>query len=195
MDISTFFLLNSTFSQTPFCFGNSTIDYEKSIEILKGNYQDTKFPIVLSQISGKKWTDILNPTSAFFIISKKFASLLIENKITGWKPFEIVLFEKNGVLNNDYLGFSVTGKSENFDYSKSEIIEKRLVPNGTLDKYFKGMHLDLEKWDNSDIFIPETTTFVICSKKVQEIIIKNKLTNFLLENLAEVEMLDYKLED
>ena len=81
MEINNYFTFKASFSQTPVCVKNSMIDWDDSIEILKGNYKNLNSPLILAQISGKKWTDILNPTNAFFIVSKKFTQLLQINNL------------------------------------------------------------------------------------------------------------------
>lgn len=193
MDISTFFLLNSTFSQTPVCLDNAEVTWDISIELIKGNYSSIQIPLIVQQKSGTKWTDFLNPSGQLKIVSNKFIELLESNKITGWSKFKLKIFDKNGTEAFGYSGFSVIGRCGKIDYSKSFVYENQLVPNGSICKVYKGLYFGYEQWDGSDIFMPEDSLHIIISKKVQDLIKKNKITNIKMQNLADYEVDEYSL--
>ena len=111
--------------------------------------------------------------------------VLEENHLTGWKVFPIKLYDKKGREITGYHGFSITGQSGPTSYEKSEIIEKRLVPNGPLCKYYKGIFID--KWDGTDFFTPDGTYQTFITKKAANILKENKISNMELRNLAEIE--------
>lgn len=98
------------------------------------------------------------------------------------------MLDKQGQEIRRYHGLSITGRCGRLDYNKSEITEKRLVPNGPLVKYYKGLHVGLDKWDGTDFFLSEKTLWTIITKKTAKALKKNKLTNVRLENLAEIEI-------
>jgi hypothetical protein len=75
------------------------------------------------------------------------------------------------------------------DYSKSEIIEKRLVPTGPVSKYYRGLHIGLDKWDNYDFFQPEKYWGTIITCNAAQLLQKSKLTNIRFENLSVIETL------
>ena len=163
---------------------DKTIDH---LKLIKGNFQGTTFPITFKQEYGNKLYDILDTGYAgFFLISEKMKTVLEENNLTGWKVFPIKLYDRKGNEITGYHGFSVIGHSGPTSYEKSEIIEKRLVPNGPLCRYYKGVTLD--NWDGSDFFTPEGTYETFITRKAADILKKNKISNMYLENLAEAEI-------
>ena len=101
--------------------------------------------------------------------------------------------DKKGQEIQGYHGLSIVGRCGKIDYSKSEIIEKRLVPNAPLGKYYKGSYVSLDEWDGSDFFLPEKYFGIIITSRAAEVLKRNKLTNIRLENLAEIEMTAYAL--
>jgi hypothetical protein len=193
MNISMFYELGSTFKKAPVCVKSTEIDWDISCEVLVGNYSNISLPVTFHQISGKTWTDFLTPTGAFRVVSKKFISLLIEHNITGWKTFDIKIFDNQNKEIFDYCGLSVVGKSGEIDYSKCETYSNQLVPNGTINTVYRGMYFKNNEWDGSDIFMPKNTLFTIISQRVQEIILKNKISNIILTKLSDYETLDIAL--
>ena len=68
------------------------------------------FPIVFYIEDGKKVRNIveMRHTSAFLIF-KEIKELFESNGITGWKPYDIILYRKDGSIMEGYYGFTVTG--------------------------------------------------------------------------------------
>ena len=157
--------------------------------LIKGKYAGIDFPVIFKQEYGKKLTDILNTGwPNLYLISDRMKAILEENGLTGWQTFPIKLYDKKGNGIIGYHGFSIVGSCGPTSFAKSEIIEKRMVPTGPICKYYKGIFIDLNKWDESDFFTPEKTYQIIITKKSADILKKNKITNMRLENLAEYEM-------
>ena len=122
--------------------------------LLKGELcEKIDFPVIFKQDSGKKIHDILDTGSVcLLLISEKMKDVLEQNNLTGWKTFPVQVFDKKGNEIKRYYGFSVIGKCGPIDYTKCEIVEKRLVPTGPISKFFKGRYIGLETWDGSDFF-------------------------------------------
>ncbi|MBX3102798.1 MAG: hypothetical protein KF690_09840 [Bacteroidetes bacterium] len=157
--------------------------------LIQGDYTDISFPVIFKQEYGKKLQDILDTGwGSLYLISDKMKVILEDNNLTGWKTFAVKVIDKKGQEIQGYHGLSITGRCGKIDYGKSEIIERRLVPNGPLVKYYKGLHIGLDNWDGTDFFSPEKTLWTIVTKRVAEVLKKNKLTNIMLENLAEIEI-------
>ena len=116
-------------------------------------------------------------------------TVLEDNHLTGWQTFAVRVLTKKGEEISGYHGLSITGRCGKIDYSKSEVITKRLVPEGPLAKFYKGLHVGLDKWDGSDFFLPEKYLGTIVTSRVAEILKREKLTNVRLENLADIEIL------
>lgn len=159
--------------------------------LIQGAYDGISFPVVFKQEYGKKLQDILDTGwASLYLISDKMKAVLKDNNLTGWKTFAVKVLDKQGQEIKGYHGLSITGRCGKIDYNKSEITEKRLVPDGPLVKYYKGLHVGLDKWDGKDFFLPEKYFGIMTTQRAAEVLKKNKLTNIRLENLAEIEM-DY----
>jgi hypothetical protein len=125
-----------------------------------------------------------------FLISDRLKTILEKHHFTGWQVYQIELYDKKGKEINGYHGFSVKGVCGPHSYNNSNIIEKRVIPNGPLCRFYKGVQIGLEEWDGSDFFKATNSREPITTKKVTEILIENKITNMELINLAEVEILE-----
>lgn len=156
--------------------------------LAKGVYKGLTFPIEYKHESGTKFRDMIDTGYPYLhLVSDVVIKVLEDNRITGWKTFPITIEDKKGNIINGYNGFSVVGKCGPIDYTKSEIITKRLVPNGPLVDFYKGMHVGLDKWDGSDFFMPGDTAFII-TEKVRDLFVSNKFSNMRFENLADKEL-------
>lgn len=194
MDINSFYIFGSTFSQVPVCASNEKLDWETNCRIVKGDYTGIDLPIIFKQSSGKKWTDVLMPNSvSMYVVSQRFIEMLEKNDITGWKSYPVTILDKEEKEISGYIGFSVIGESGAVDYSKSEVYEKQLVPNGPKTKYYRGLYVDLDKWDGTDFFMPQGTLNIIITEKVKQLINIHKITNTILQSLAEYELAEYAL--
>lgn len=161
-------------------------------DLFWGKYDGIEFPVVFKQVYGTKIEDMLDTgTVCLHLISKKFKILLEQTGLTGWKIFDIRVFDKNGLELKDYYGLTITGRCGKIDDSKSEIIKRQCVPNGPLAKYRKGLHIGLDQWDGSDFSCPDGTTFLITTKKASDIIKANKISNVEFKNLADIESMVY----
>jgi len=150
MNLNGLFTFGSAFSQTPVCVSNKGLDWDTNCRIVKGDYTGVVLPIELEQISGRKWTDILNPCSVgMYFVSKRFIDLLYQNNITGWRTYPIIIMDKDGKEVSDYIGFSIIGKCGAIDYTKSEVSEKRRVPEGPLNRYYLGLYVGMNEWDGT----------------------------------------------
>jgi hypothetical protein len=159
--------------------------------LILGDYSGVSFPVVFKQEYGNKLQDILDTGwPSLYLISDKMKTILEDSDLTGWETFAVKVLDKKGQEIQGYHGLSITGRCGKIDYNKSEIIERQLVPNGPLVKYYKGLHVDLDKWDGKDFFIPEKYFGIMTTQRAAETLKKNKLTNIKFENLSEIEM-DY----
>lgn len=156
--------------------------------LILGDHQGVSFPVVFKHAYGSKLHDILDTGwPSLYLISEKMRAILEDNKLTGWKTFNVKVLDKNGQEIKGYHGLSVTGRCGKIDYSKSEIVEKRLVQNGPLVKYYKGLHIGLNEWDGTDFFLPEKYFGIMITQAAVKALEKNKLTNIRLDSLAEIE--------
>lgn len=156
--------------------------------LIQGVYDGISFPVIFKQAYGKKLEDVLDTGwASLFLISDKMKAVLEENALTGWKTFAVKVLDKKSQEIKGYHGLSILGRGGQIDFSKSEIIEKRLVPNGSAVQYYKGFHVGLDHWDGKDFFLPEKYFGIIITQKTVDVLKKNILTNTRIENLAEIE--------
>jgi hypothetical protein len=194
MDLNKFYIFQTPFSSVSVSVAGQSIDFDICIKLLYGETKGVKLPITLYQKKGRRWTDVLDPISvSLHVVSERFIKLLELNKVRGWKTFPVKILDKKGNEILGYHGFSIIGKCGAPDYTKSEVYEKQIAPNGSINKYYKGLHLDFDKWDGSDFFIPEGTILIVVTQKVKDIIERNKLGNIYFQSLAENETVDYAL--
>lgn len=157
--------------------------------LILGDYLGVHFPILFQHKHGSRLQDVLDTGwPSLFLISDKMKMVLEENALTGWKVFAVKVLDKQGEEIQDYHGLSITGRWGKIDYTKSHVIEKRLVKSGPLTKYYKGLYLELGKWEVEDFFIPEDYFGIIVTKRVVDVLKKNNITNVKFERLTDMEI-------
>ena len=188
MEINEFFDFSSKMVKSTFHADAIGIPIGAHDDLIGGKYTGLDFPVIFMQTYGHKLTDLLDTGyDPLYLISDRLRSILEENELTGWKCFPIRIFDKkrNEVLG--YHGFSITGRCGPIDHKKATIIEKCQIPEWPVRKYYKGLYVGLDKWDGSDFFIPEKSAWPIITKRTADLIKKNKITNIVIQNLADIE--------
>ena len=71
------------------------------------------------------------------------------------------------------------------------MIEKRRIPEAPLKKYYKGLYVGFDKWDETDFFLSAGYMGIIITERVAVALKDSKLTNVSLENLAEFEKSEF----
>jgi hypothetical protein len=202
MDIEKFYILSSKLSSSTFQvhatgFDRKLDDNDLAVQwcLILGDYSQISLPVIFKHKYGKKLEDMLDTGwPSLYLISDKLKTVLEDNELTGWKTFAVQIFDKKGGRIQGFHGLSITGRCGEIDYNKSTIIEKNVIENGPTGKYYKGLHVGLDKWDGSDFFLPAKYFGIILTDKAAQILKKNKLTNIRLENLAEVEIPDFAIK-
>ncbi len=186
MEMKDFFDFSSTLVSTTLLARLTDPNIDR-LKLIKGDYQGIDFPITFKQEDGNKLRDILDTGyPSLYLISERMKQLLEEHQLTGWKVFPILLYDKKGKEIAGYHGFSITGQSGPISYKKSEIIERRHVPDGPFYTYYKGVTID--NWDGSDFFTPKRTYETCVTRKAADILKANKISNLRLKNFTESEI-------
>lgn len=194
MEMKDFFyfdtkLILSTFQASAVGLGNDKNDLNDRYRLIKGKYEGINFPVIFKQAHGKKFTDMLGTGwPGLYLISDRMKKILEEEKLTGWKTFQIKLYDKIGNEINGYNGFSTVGVCGPISYKNSDIIEKQYIQNGPIERNYKGVTIGLDKWDKCDFFTADGSYRTIITKRVAEILKNNKISNLKLENLTEIEI-------
>lgn len=203
MDNKEFYRIDSKLSSSTFqahSIGLDKVLFTDNLaaewHLILGDYSGISFPVIFKQEYGKKLQDLLDTGwPSLYLISDKMKAVMEENALIGWKTYAVKVLDKQGQTIQGYHGLSITGRCGKIDFRKSEIIEKRLVPNAPLGKYYKGLHVGIDTWDESDFFLPEKYFGIIITGRAAEILKKNKLTNIRLENLREIETSEFALQN
>lgn len=165
--------------------------YVSHVDLLeRGGDLKLQSAIVFQHVGGKILSDFMDTGwGILYLISDRLKQILEEHKLTGWKCFPVEILDKKGYrIDKVYHGFSITGRCGPIDFGKSEVIEKRLVPNGSLSTYFRGMYPGLGTWDGSDFFLPREYGGTIVAARARDILLRHKVTNIRFENLATMEI-------
>ncbi|HTB06192.1 MAG TPA: hypothetical protein VK806_04495 [Bacteroidia bacterium] len=165
------------------------LDWVINKKLVGGDFESFEFPIVFKHTHGIKMGDLLHTQwPSLYLISNRIEKLLAENNVTGWKTFPIKIFGKKGEEVLGYNGFSVIGRSNSkVIYDNSKIIEKRFVSNGPLCRFYKGIDMDMSKWDGSDFFMPDSITTIYATSKVYTVLSENWTTNVSMKKLSDNE--------
>jgi hypothetical protein len=154
-----------------------------------GDYSKSIFPAVFEYYRGRALKDMLGTGwTSLYLISDRMKEVLEEHNLTGWKTFPIKLFGKKGEEISGYHGFSVTGRGGCIDHSGAVMIEKEAIPGPGIWKYYKGMTVDLTKWDNTDFFKPENYSGTIVTEKAAMALKEAHITNVKLTKLTDIEI-------
>jgi hypothetical protein len=132
--------------------------------------------------------------AGIYLLSDKVINLLREHQITGWITYSTILYDKKDKEIEGYSLFSVTGRSGPIDWAKSEkFVKDPYVPGGGRADMLRGVYFDLDTWDGSDIFLADGTLYTFVTQKVRDLLVKNKVTNILLERVTEIETIDHTI--
>ncbi len=193
--IDLFYRCSSSFSSLGLSVTAEGLANDDEDLLVQGHYDGISFPVIFRQEnddSGEVLSDILDTGwPSLYLISKKIRNILQDNLFTGWTTFSVKVFNKEGNEIKDYYGLSIIGKCGSIDYSKSTITTKKISPDLPSEKYYIGLYIGLDQWDESDIFLPKGSSHIIVSKKLKKELIKGKSSNIEFINLAEIETAEY----
>ncbi len=147
----------------------SLLQYDH-VKLRRGEYTPAS-PFTMKVSEGKRFYDLVGfQDTSNWAISEKLYSLLIQYKITGWKAFELEIKD----VELKYYGFQITGRC-------GELIDPD-EPG-----FYTGLKFDISSWDGSDFFCPGESVVTLCTQKVKEILVGNKISNCEITdiNLAE----------
>lgn len=127
--------------------------------------------LLVKKSQGKKAYDIVRLQDVFnFLISDRLRNELEEANLTGWKTYKI----KSDDFDESYVGFQCTGKCG---------VPDRPIKSGIITGY----SFDINTWDGSDFFIPETTLQVLCTGRAMNVLKRLKMKNIELKDIKTLE--------
>lgn len=142
------------------------------------------------------WTANAHP----LVFSEFVIDLLIENNISGWETYPVKIYDKYfKEIPEKYFGFIICGRANFVDYTRSEIIIKRLGIKDT--PHVRGIYFYTDQWDGSDFFMENSdpddkiTMSRYCTERVFKLFKKNKVRNLAFEKVVESDIWYYSLEN
>lgn len=146
-------------------------------------------PLRFRRGQGSKVYDVLATTWIVpFLLSPKVVEVLRKGGFTGWDVHSARIELKDGKRVDDHEALMVSGRSGPVDDALSETVTlPPPVPEGNEVPGLRGLRFDPSSWDGSDIFTPETTTFVMVTDAVREALEAVSPTNLRLERITEIE--------
>lgn len=142
-------------------------------------------PVLLSQISGYKWLDIVPSSFAeVLLVSQRCRSLL--SGFSGCTFVDTLVRTKQGTYIDNLSILVVTGRSGRIKPEEAQIVWKRAVPGGPLYEARYGLVFD--DWDGSDIFRPQESSFILVTDKIRDEVLTRQLSNLVLKPVDEVEL-------
>ncbi len=145
-------------------------------------------PVVFHAYMGRQPMDILwSSIVHLFCVSERVINLLKHHGATGWGTYPAEVYDRDGRLLPGYHGFSITGPNVKHDESRSEIVQKEIPWRpGKHYTVRKGFYFNEADWDGSDFF--RSTGFKLVTKRVRDLLNKERIRNVCLTPLPEVEL-------
>ena len=146
-------------------------------------------PLCFRHDLGSKVYDVVATTWIVpFLLSPKVVDVLREGSFTGWDVHPARIELNGGKRVEDHGALMVSGRSGPVDDALSETVTlPPPVPEGNEVPGLRGLLFDPASWDGSDVFTPETTTFVMVTDAVREALEAVSPTNLHLERITEIE--------
>jgi len=181
-------------------YRGSIFDFPKSdATISRGENHVNGIVKVMYSMGGAQPKDVIWTTNGHpLILSEKVVDLFIKNKFTGWDTYQVQVFDKKLIeVPIKYFGLIINGRADYVDYSRSEIITKKIVYSDA--PHVKGRYFYNDIWDGSDFFMEnpdpdnKINMFRYCTDRVYQVLKKNKITNITFENLIQTDIFYHSL--
>jgi len=139
-----------------------------------------KKPIVFDVKMGRSETDVLGNASGMCIVSNEVIQLWKAENITGWDTFPVQIFDRTGnSLSKRYSGITVKGRAGKLDYNRSGAKTYLDENDEEVILSMEAIYFDLRKWDGSDIFLLDDGNWVLVTRRVIDLMKREKLTGWL----------------
>ncbi len=137
-------------------------------------------PVRVDQVAGRKPGDFIW-TAIGPAINKRMKALLDGGHVSGWRPYEVTVYNLSGERISEYFGLSVVGRCQSIRIDKGDaaVIYKSGVRADL--PYYKGLLVDLSTWDGSDIFIAADgeTGHICITRNLRDILVRAKATGLI----------------
>jgi len=120
---------------------------------------------------------------ASVLVSDRVVTNLREGHFSGWTTYPVELYDKSRIRIPDYHGLVVTGRSGAIDRSRSEKVRHPIIPGTKPADFWRGLFFKDDRWDGSDIFLPEGTGYIIVVERVKNALESLSIPNIKFERL------------
>jgi hypothetical protein len=152
-------------------------------DIMKGT-EPTKTPVPFVYYKGSREKGFLVGGIAIYLVHDSVINVFKENNFTGWDTFPIEAYDKTNKKLEGYQGLFISGRCGKLIDSLSSI-EDRPNPNGRIRPIKVGLFFEPETWDGSDFFSPDASICIFVTKRVKEVLEKQKINTIAFENITE----------
>ena len=151
---------------------------------------EAKDPLRFHHDQGTRPKDVVETTyPPVLLYSDRLIRVLRDGDCSGWKTYEVEIYDELGHLVSGYHGLVVTGRAGPIVDSLSPAMEvPPYVPGGPVPVHRIGIRFLPETWDGSDVFRPADTQFTCVTQKVRDALVAAKLTNLRLRRITEIEL-------
>ena len=149
---------------------------------------------------GSKLCDFIGTGFAtVYLVSQRVVDLLEEHSLTGWRTFKVSVTDRQKKPISGIHGLQVHGRCGPIDTSKSPRFVGFGVNGVTKFLKYRGWLFDVESWDGSDIFVPESEDGSICgqyfvTQRLKDIFEKAKVSNVKFRRITEIEVTLHEIE-
>jgi hypothetical protein len=161
----------------------------RTFDLFSGSVRPTKRnPIRFQITSGKNPCDFM-AGSFSPVITERLVQLLKKERITGWKPYPVEVYDQKGQqVSEQFHGFSITGRGGPQDVTRG--VESVFTEDDGTKKPMRmsALYFDLNNWDGSDLFIIDDSYWLLATPRAIEVFESAKVTGWKPKKLTEVKV-------
>jgi hypothetical protein len=166
-------------------------DHDAPFELSRGERR-LRRPVQITWAMGSSlpgdvvWTTSVHP----LIVSSRVQEILNACKATGWRTFQVEVFDKQGKRRPGYVGISVVGRCGRITLGRSQIVLKK-YPGGYFPQ-FHGHFFRPSSWDGSDFCVDRpdakgnSSTTRIVTESIIDVLKRHRISSIRWTRLTEV---------
>ena len=168
-----FFMLGDPVERRALRIASRNLDREESLSIRRGG--EPARTVVARPTHGTQLRDFLWPSSIVpVVVRERVVDLLTSEGLTGWRTYDVEVFDRDGIRLPEFVGFQVTG-------------HVGAVPDPPVDGGPAYFDFDVETWDGSDFFRPEDSGTWFISPRAERALRAANVRNVSVRPIADVE--------
>lgn len=130
------------------------------------------------------WTGFV----AVVLLSDPLVDVLRGEAFSGWTTYPAEVYDKRSKKLPKYHGLAVTGRAGPIDNTRSERVWRGpYFPGGPKVEQYVGLYFQYDRWDGSDIFLPEGSGWIVVTERVKDVLDSLDIPNIKLVRLTTLE--------